>query len=135
MQVPCHPRGTQGSSGAGSGPERVPSHVLLQQLLLYCGSDSAMVGAEAELVTGKYEEMMGLLQSYSKRIYEEWASGPGEECHFSLEQPLLRRDPESALLSVNFSREVGAGTGSTSNPSPRCEPRALGGCLRCRRCC
>ncbi|NXJ22597.1 DYH17 protein, partial [Dicrurus megarhynchus] len=68
----------------------------------------AMVGAEAELVSGKYEEMMGLLQRYSKRIYEEWASGPGEECHFSLEQPLLQRDPESGLLSVNFSRELSA---------------------------
>ncbi|NWV92100.1 DYH17 protein, partial [Machaerirhynchus nigripectus] len=68
----------------------------------------AMVGAEAESVSGKYEEMMGMLQSYSKRIYEEWASGPGQECHFSLEQPLLQRDPESALLSVNFSRELSA---------------------------
>ncbi|NXK90148.1 DYH17 protein, partial [Formicarius rufipectus] len=68
----------------------------------------AMVGAKAELVTGKYEEMMGLLQGYSKRVYREWASGPGQECHFSLEQPLLRRDPDSALLSVNFSRELTA---------------------------
>ncbi|NWV29438.1 DYH17 protein, partial [Origma solitaria] len=68
----------------------------------------AMVGAEAELVSRKYEEMMGLLQGYSKRIYEEWASGPGQECQFSPEQPLLRRDPESALLSVNFSRELSA---------------------------
>ncbi|NWX62644.1 DYH17 protein, partial [Promerops cafer] len=68
----------------------------------------AMVGAEAELVSGKYEEMMGMLQRYSKRIYEEWASGPGQDCHFSLEQPLLQRDPESGLLSVNFSRELAA---------------------------
>ncbi|NXU85060.1 DYH17 protein, partial [Xiphorhynchus elegans] len=68
----------------------------------------AMVGAEAELVYGKYEEMMGLLQAYSKRVYREWASGPGQECHFSLEQPLLRRDPDSALLSVNFSKELTA---------------------------
>ncbi|NWU29126.1 DYH17 protein, partial [Dyaphorophyia castanea] len=68
----------------------------------------AMAGAEAEAVSGKYEEMMGMLRSYSKRIYEEWASGPGQECHFSLEQPLLQRDPESALLSVNFSRELSA---------------------------
>ncbi|NWW79259.1 DYH17 protein, partial [Climacteris rufus] len=68
----------------------------------------AMVGAEAELVSGKYEEMMGLLQGYSKRVYEEWARGPGQECHFSLEQPLLQRDPDSALLSVNFSRELSA---------------------------
>ncbi|XP_030817712.1 dynein heavy chain 17, axonemal [Camarhynchus parvulus] len=68
----------------------------------------AMVGAEAELVSGKYEEMMGLLQSYSKRIYEEWASGPGKDCHFSLEQPLLQRDAESGFLSVNFSKELSA---------------------------
>ncbi|NXG00005.1 DYH17 protein, partial [Sakesphorus luctuosus] len=66
----------------------------------------AMVGAEAELVSGKYEEMMGLLQEYSKRIYGEWACGAGQECQFSPEQPLLRRDPESALLSVNFSKEL-----------------------------
>uniref|UniRef100_A0A674HTA8 Dynein axonemal heavy chain 17 n=1 Tax=Taeniopygia guttata TaxID=59729 RepID=A0A674HTA8_TAEGU len=65
----------------------------------------------------QYEEMMGLLQHYSKRIYKEWASGPGQDCHFSLEQPLLQRDPESGLLSVNFSREVGAGTGNTSSAS------------------
>uniref|UniRef100_A0A8C9NDF6 Dynein axonemal heavy chain 17 n=1 Tax=Serinus canaria TaxID=9135 RepID=A0A8C9NDF6_SERCA len=68
----------------------------------------AMMGAEAELVSGKYEEMIGLLQRYSKRIYEEWASGPGEDCHFSLEQPLLQRDPESGFLSVNFSKELSA---------------------------
>uniref|UniRef100_A0A8C0VGP0 Dynein axonemal heavy chain 17 n=1 Tax=Cyanistes caeruleus TaxID=156563 RepID=A0A8C0VGP0_CYACU len=87
-------------------PGWVPSQVLLQ--LLYCGSDSAMVGAEAELVFGKYEEMMGMLQRHSKSIYEEWASGPGQDCHFSLEQPLLQRDPESRLLSVNFSRKLAA---------------------------
>ncbi|XP_071429942.1 dynein axonemal heavy chain 17 isoform X2 [Pithys albifrons albifrons] len=68
----------------------------------------AMVGAEAELVFGKYEEMMGLLQEYSKRIYGEWVCGAGRECKFSPEQPLLRRDPESALLSVNFSKELTA---------------------------
>ncbi|XP_057895061.1 dynein axonemal heavy chain 17 [Melospiza georgiana] len=68
----------------------------------------AMVGAEAELVSGKYEEMMGLLQSYSQRIYEEWARGPGKDCHFSLEQPLLQREPESGFLGVNFSKELSA---------------------------
>lgn len=61
----------------------------------------------------KYEEMMGMLQRYSESVYEEWARGPGQDCHFSLEQPLLRREPESGLLHVNFSREVGAGTGVT----------------------
>lgn len=64
----------------------------------------------------KYEEMMGMLQRYSQSVYEEWARGPGQDCHFSLEQPLLRRDLDSGLLHVNFSREVGAGTGSTCPP-------------------
>ncbi|NXG18699.1 DYH17 protein, partial [Grallaria varia] len=68
----------------------------------------AMVGAESELVAGKYEEMTGLLQDYSKRVYGEWTSGAGQECLFSLEQPLLQRDPDSALLSVNFSKELTA---------------------------
>uniref|UniRef100_A0A803WBL3 Dynein axonemal heavy chain 17 n=1 Tax=Ficedula albicollis TaxID=59894 RepID=A0A803WBL3_FICAL len=76
----------------------------------------AMGGAEAGTVSEKYEEMTGMLQSYSKGIYEEWASGPGQDCHFSLEQPLLQRDPESGLLLVNFSREVGAATGSACTP-------------------
>lgn len=64
----------------------------------------------------KYEEMMELLRSYSKRVYEEWASGPGQECHFSLEQPLLQRDSMSGLISVNLSKKVGAGLGRTSSP-------------------
>lgn len=75
-------------------------------------------------MSGKYEEMMEMLQSYSKRIYEEWARGPGQDCHFSLEQPLLQRDPESGLLHVNFSKAVGAGTGSTCTP-PWGEPGAV----------
>ncbi|XP_042635783.1 dynein axonemal heavy chain 17 [Catharus ustulatus] len=68
----------------------------------------ALVGAEAETVSRKYEEMMGMLQRYSESVYEEWARGPGQDCHFSLEQPLLRREPESGLLHVNFSRELSA---------------------------
>lgn len=70
-----------------------------------------MVSAEAKLVSGKYEEMMGLLQGYRQKVYEEWARGPGQDCHFSLEQPLILRDPSSSVLSVNFSKEVGAGAG------------------------
>lgn len=68
-----------------------------------------MVSAEAKLVSGKYEEMMGLLRGYRKTVYEEWVCGAGRDCQFSLEQPLILRDPGSSLLSVNFSKEVGAG--------------------------
>lgn len=90
----------------------VSSHALLQLLLLYHDLDSVMVSAEAKLVSEKYKEMMGLLQGYRNKVYEEWVHGAGQDCHFSLEQPLILRDPVSSLLSVNFSKEVGAGAGS-----------------------
>lgn len=87
-----------------------------QDLVVPCGCscsssclNSVMSSAEAQQVSGKYEEMMGLLQGYCEKVYEEWASGAGRDCHFTLEQPLICRDPDSSLLSVNFSREVGAG--------------------------
>uniref|UniRef100_A0A8C8AZP1 Dynein axonemal heavy chain 17 n=1 Tax=Otus sunia TaxID=257818 RepID=A0A8C8AZP1_9STRI len=65
-----------------------------------------MLGAEAVLVSEKYREMMGLLQGHREKVYEEWVCGAGQDCHFSLEQPLILRDPGSSLLSVNFSREL-----------------------------
>uniref|UniRef100_A0A8D0EXS5 Dynein axonemal heavy chain 17 n=1 Tax=Strix occidentalis caurina TaxID=311401 RepID=A0A8D0EXS5_STROC len=65
-----------------------------------------MLGAEAALVSEKYREMMGLLQGHREKVYEEWVCGAGQDCHFSLEQPLILRDPGSSLLSVNFSREL-----------------------------
>lgn len=71
-----------------------------------------MVSDEAKLVSRKYEEMMGLLQGYCEKVYGEWACGAGQDCHVSLERPLILRDPHSSLLTVNFSREVGAGAGS-----------------------
>ncbi|XP_040979289.1 LOW QUALITY PROTEIN: dynein heavy chain 17, axonemal [Aquila chrysaetos chrysaetos] len=73
---------------------------------LFAISHPVMVSAEAKLVSGKYKEMMGLLQGYRKKVYEEWVHGAGRDCHFSLEQPLILRDPGSSLLSVNFSKEL-----------------------------
>lgn len=78
-----------------------------------------MVSAEARLVSGKYEEMIGLLQGYREKVYKEWVCGAGQDCHFSLEQPLILRDPGSSLLSVNFSKEVGAGAGSQPGTGER----------------
>ncbi|XP_075025374.1 dynein axonemal heavy chain 17 [Calonectris borealis] len=73
---------------------------------LFAISHPVMVSAEARLVSGKFEEMVGLLQGYRKKVYEEWVHGAGQDCHFSLEQPLILRDPGSSLLSVNFSKEL-----------------------------
>ncbi|XP_064890245.1 dynein axonemal heavy chain 17 isoform X3 [Columba livia] len=73
---------------------------------LFAIDHPVMTSTEAQLVSRKYEEMMGLLQGYCEKVYEEWASGAGRDCRFTLEQPLICRDPESSLLSVNFSREL-----------------------------
>ncbi|KAF1507297.1 Dynein heavy chain 17, axonemal, partial [Eudyptula minor] len=73
---------------------------------LFAISHPVMVSAEARLVSGKYEEMIGLLQGYREKVYKEWVCGAGQDCHFSLEQPLILRDPGSSLLSVNFSKEL-----------------------------
>uniref|UniRef100_A0A8B9NIU4 Dynein axonemal heavy chain 17 n=1 Tax=Accipiter nisus TaxID=211598 RepID=A0A8B9NIU4_9AVES len=73
---------------------------------LFAISHPVMASAEAKLVSEKYKEMMGLLQGYRNKVYEEWVHGAGQDCHFSLEQPLIVRDPVSSLLSVNFSKEL-----------------------------
>ncbi|NXP09467.1 DYH17 protein, partial [Thinocorus orbignyianus] len=73
---------------------------------LFAISHPVMESDEAKLVLGKYEEMMGLLQGYRQKVYEEWAQGAGQDCHFSLEQPLILRDPTTSVLSVNFSKEL-----------------------------
>ncbi|XP_064006872.1 dynein axonemal heavy chain 17 [Pogoniulus pusillus] len=73
---------------------------------LFAIDHPVMGTAEAKLVSGKYEEMIGLLQGYRQKVYEEWMHGAGQNCHFNLEQPLILRDPNSSLLSVNFSEEL-----------------------------
>ncbi|NXH15458.1 DYH17 protein, partial [Bucco capensis] len=64
-----------------------------------------MASPEAKLLSRKYEKMMGLLQDYREKVYEEWVHGAGQNCLLSLEQPLILRDPNTSLLSVDSSKE------------------------------
>ncbi|XP_061233427.1 dynein axonemal heavy chain 17 isoform X1 [Neopsephotus bourkii] len=73
---------------------------------LFSINHPVMLSPEAKLLAEKYEEMMGLLQGFREDVYMEWVQGPGKDCRFSLEQPLILRDPSSSLLSVNFSKEL-----------------------------
>ncbi|KAM6111100.1 LOW QUALITY PROTEIN: dynein axonemal heavy chain 17 [Pterocles gutturalis] len=73
---------------------------------LFAIDHPVMANTEARLLSERYEEMVGLLRGYREDVYGEWARGAGQDCHFSLEQPLILRDPSSALLSVNFSKEL-----------------------------
>uniref|UniRef100_A0A7M4FBW4 Dynein axonemal heavy chain 11 n=1 Tax=Crocodylus porosus TaxID=8502 RepID=A0A7M4FBW4_CROPO len=59
-------------------------------------------GPEASLVYQKYLEMLTLLDSYEDHIFNEWKTKVDEVCQFNLNQPLIKRNLESGLLSVNF---------------------------------
>nr|XP_006007896.1 PREDICTED: dynein heavy chain 11, axonemal [Latimeria chalumnae] len=62
----------------------------------------SLEGPEAALVYQKYLEMMTLLDQYEEEVYYEWSKGVDEVCQFNLDQPLIKRNPENGLLSVNF---------------------------------
>lgn len=65
-----------------------------------------MFSSEAKLIYAKYDEMIRLLQGYREKIYADWIGRVDRDCQFNLEQPLIHRDPETNLISVNFSKEV-----------------------------
>lgn len=39
-------------------------------------------------------------------MYEEWLAGVDEACSFNLSQPLISRNEESKLISVNFDPQL-----------------------------
>ncbi|XP_043921477.1 dynein axonemal heavy chain 11 [Protopterus annectens] len=59
-------------------------------------------GPEAAVVYQKYMEMLTLLDQYEEQMYIEWTCGVDNICQFNLHHPLLTRNPEDSLLSVNF---------------------------------
>ncbi|XP_028375908.1 LOW QUALITY PROTEIN: dynein heavy chain 17, axonemal [Phyllostomus discolor] len=65
-----------------------------------------MSSVEARLIYQKYDEMMELLRSYRERTNRQWVSGVDEDCYYNLGQPLIRRDPLSGLVRVNFSKAL-----------------------------
>ncbi|GAB5581369.1 dynein axonemal heavy chain 17 isoform X1 [Prionailurus iriomotensis] len=65
-----------------------------------------MSSTEAKLIYQKYDEMMGLLRNYRERTYRQWVAGVDQDCHFNLGQPLIRRDPVTNLIRVNFSKAL-----------------------------
>ncbi|XP_027968229.1 dynein heavy chain 17, axonemal [Eumetopias jubatus] len=62
--------------------------------------------SEAQLIYQKYDEMLELLRRYREKIYQQWVAGVDQDCHFNLGQPLIRRDPVTNLIQVNFSKAL-----------------------------
>ncbi|CAN9508871.1 unnamed protein product [Ophioblennius macclurei] len=62
--------------------------------------------AEGLRVIGKYEEVMQLLDRYSSGLYEAWTESVGESSQYNLGLPLISRDPDTRLISVNFNPQL-----------------------------
>lgn len=65
-----------------------------------------MEGAEIELARHKYQEMSSLLDEYEKQVYLKWCGDINHVCQMNLDQPLIKRDSTTDLLSVNINQEV-----------------------------
>ncbi|KFW62348.1 Dynein heavy chain 9, axonemal, partial [Pygoscelis adeliae] len=62
--------------------------------------------AEGRRVTEKYEEMIRLLDRYQEKLYVDWSQTVSEKSQYNLTQPLIRRDPETKLITVNFDPQL-----------------------------
>ncbi|KAI2655454.1 Dynein axonemal heavy chain 11 [Labeo rohita] len=68
--------------------------------------DMSIEGAEMELVCYKYLEMCSHLDEYEKQVYLSWCGSINQVCQMNLDQPLIKRDPSTDLLSVNVNQEL-----------------------------
>ncbi|XP_077065347.1 dynein axonemal heavy chain 11 [Siphateles boraxobius] len=66
----------------------------------------SMEGEEMELVYHKYLEMSSHLDEYEKQVYLSWCGDITQVCQMNLDQPLIKRDPSTDLLSVNVNQEL-----------------------------
>ncbi|XP_033374700.1 dynein heavy chain 9, axonemal [Parus major] len=62
--------------------------------------------ARGRRVLQKYEEMIQLLDRYQEKLYLDWSQTVSEESQYNLTQPLIRRDPQTKLISVNFDPQL-----------------------------
>ncbi|XP_033702631.1 dynein axonemal heavy chain 9 [Tursiops truncatus] len=65
-----------------------------------------MESAEGKRMIQKYEEMLSLLEKYETRLYEDWCQTVSEKSQYNLSRPLLKRDPETKQITVNFSPQL-----------------------------
>ncbi|XP_008577627.1 PREDICTED: dynein heavy chain 9, axonemal-like, partial [Galeopterus variegatus] len=61
-----------------------------------------MESAEGRRMLQKYEDTLSLLDKYETRLYEDWCQTVSEKSQYNLSQPLLKRDPETKQITVNF---------------------------------
>ncbi|KAH0627401.1 hypothetical protein JD844_003041 [Phrynosoma platyrhinos] len=69
-------------------------------------SHTVLECSEAALIHQKYIEMLTLLDQYEDQTYHKWKSAVDDICQFNLAQPLIKRNNEDGLLSVNFDSKL-----------------------------
>uniref|UniRef100_A0A8C6C0I2 Dynein axonemal heavy chain 9 n=1 Tax=Monodon monoceros TaxID=40151 RepID=A0A8C6C0I2_MONMO len=77
-----------------------------------------MESAEGKRMIQKYEEMLSLLEKYETRLYEDWCQTVSEKSQYNLSRPLLKRDPETKQITVNFSPQLTSMLKGTSYLQP-----------------
>ncbi|XP_036372722.1 dynein heavy chain 9, axonemal [Megalops cyprinoides] len=65
-----------------------------------------MESSDGKRMITKYEEMMNLLESYTCKLYDNWAETVGERSQYNLSQHLISRDPSTRLITVNFNPQL-----------------------------
>ncbi|KAM9209454.1 dynein axonemal heavy chain 9 [Dugong dugon] len=62
--------------------------------------------AEGKRMIQKYEATLSLLEKYETRLYENWCQTVSEKSQYNLSRPLLKRDPETKQITVNFNPQL-----------------------------
>ncbi|NWT53909.1 DYH9 protein, partial [Erythrocercus mccallii] len=62
--------------------------------------------ARGRRVLQKYGEMIQLLDRYQEKLYLDWSQTVSEKSQYNLTQPLIRRDPQTKLITVNFDPQL-----------------------------
>ncbi|CBY35492.1 unnamed protein product, partial [Oikopleura dioica] len=71
--------------------------------------ESPLVQTEdAQIIFKKFEQMVDLINDFKKQTYAKWIATVDEDCTFNLSKPLLERDAETNLISVNFNPKLEA---------------------------
>uniref|UniRef100_H2YYB5 AAA+ ATPase domain-containing protein n=1 Tax=Ciona savignyi TaxID=51511 RepID=H2YYB5_CIOSA len=69
-------------------------------------SHPCIYGEEGQRMEMKYQQMMQLLKGFEEQVYQEWTKSVDERSQYNLTQPLLTRDPDTKLISVNFNPQL-----------------------------
>ena len=62
----------------------------------------------AKAVFRKYKEMMGLLNTFEDKVFEDWNQSITKKISQSLSRSLILRDENRGILRVNFGRDLGS---------------------------